>query len=119
MKQYINSAIIAIAIIAGFFISGAAYKYKFKATENITVTGLAEKDFVSDQIVWTGNYTRKMMDLKSAYSLLKEDEAKIKAYLAEKGINDHEMVFSAVSIDKEFSTRTDANGRQIGNDFTG
>ena len=43
MKPYINSAIIAIAIIAGFFILGAAYKYKFKATENITVTGLAEK----------------------------------------------------------------------------
>jgi hypothetical protein len=119
MKQYINSAIIAIAIVAGFFIAAAAYKYKYKATENITVTGLAEKDFVSDQIVWTGNYSKKMLDLKSAYSLLKEDEVKIRAYLKGKNVADSEMVFSAVSIDKDFATRYDDNGKQIGSQFTG
>lgn len=119
MKQYINSAIIAIALIIGFFIIGAAYKYKFKAVENITVTGLAEKDFTSDQIVWTGNYSRKMMDLKSAYSLLKEDERKIRTYLKGKGVADAEMVFSAVSIDKEFNNKYDADGKQIGSEFTG
>ena len=119
MKQYINSAIIAIAIIACFAIVGAAYKYKFKANENITVTGLAEKDFSSDQIVWTGNYSRKMMDLKSAYSLLKEDEGKIRTYLKGKGVADGQMVFSAVSIDKEFNSKFDADGKQIGSEFTG
>jgi len=105
MKQYINSAIIALAVIIGFFIVGAAYKYKFKATENITVTGLAEKDFASDQIVWTGNYSRKMMDLKRAYSLLKEDEGKIRTYLKTKGVAEGEMVFSAVAIDKDFTPK--------------
>jgi len=119
MKQYLNSIIIAIAIVVGFFIIGAAYKYKFKATENITVTGLAEKDFTSDQIVWTGNYSRKMMDLKSAYSLLKVDEGKIRTYLKGKGVADGEMVFSAVSIDKEFNTKYDADGKQLGSEFTG
>ncbi len=29
------------------------------------------------------------------------------------------MVFSAINIDKEFNTRYDENGKQIGNDFTG
>ncbi len=119
MKQYINSAIIAIAIITGFFVIAAAYKYKFKSSENITVTGLAEKDFSSDQIVWTGNYSRKMMDLKSAYSSLKEDEGKIRTYLKGKGVADVEMVFSAVSIDKEFNTKYDAEGKQVGSEFTG
>ncbi len=119
MKQYINSAIIAISIVAGFFMVAAAYKYKYKASENITVTGLAEKDFVSDQIVWTGNYSKKMLDLKSAYSLLKEDEVKIRAYLKGKNVADNEMVFSAVSIDKDFTTRYDDNGKQIGSQFTG
>jgi hypothetical protein len=119
MKQYINSFIIAAAIIIGFIVVGAAYKYKFKATENITVTGLAEKDFTSDQIVWVGNYSRKMMDLKSAYSLLKEDEGKIRTYLKAKGVADAEMVFSAVSIDKEFNNKFDADGKQIGSEFTG
>ena len=63
MKNYIAAAIIALAIIVAFAILGNAYKYKFKGEETISVTGLAEKDFVSDQIVWTGNYSRKTMDL--------------------------------------------------------
>lgn len=119
MKNYVSPIAIAIAIIAGVLLLANAYKYKYKATETITVTGLAEKDFVSDQIVWTGNYSRKTMDLKSAYSQLKEDESKIRNYLKGKGVTDAEMVFSAVSIDKEFSSRYDENGRITGSEFTG
>lgn len=119
MKNYITPSIIAVAMLAGLFILANAYKYKYKTNETITVTGLAEKNFVSDQIVWTGNYSRKTMDLRSAYSQLKSDEAKIKEYLRAKGVTDEEMVFSAVSIDKEFSTRYDDNGRMLGTDFTG
>ncbi|MBC7936191.1 MAG: SIMPL domain-containing protein [Rhizobacter sp.] len=119
MKSALAVAIAAIGLIIAAFLVGNAYKYKFRATENVTVTGAAEKDFVSDQIVWTGNYSRKMMDLKSAYSLLKEDEAKIKSYLVNKGLTATEMVFSAIAIDKDFAYRYDESGRQIGSDFTG
>jgi uncharacterized protein len=119
MKNYISITIIALTAIICFWILGNAYKYKFKTAETISVTGLAEKDFVSDQIVWTGNYSRKMMDLKAAYTLLKEDEGKIRTYLKEKGIADNEMVFSAVNLNKDFDRKTDANGREIGNEFTG
>ncbi|MEQ1555121.1 MAG: SIMPL domain-containing protein [Ferruginibacter sp.] len=119
MKNYTTVAIVAFAAIISFWILGNAYKYKFKAAETISVTGLAEKDFVSDQIVWTGNYSRKMMDLKDAYTYLKEDEVKIKTYLKGKGIAENEMVFSAVNIDKDFTTKYDENGRQTGSEFTG
>ncbi len=119
MKSYVTPLIIGIAIVLGVFLLGNAYKYKFKASETISVTGLAETNFVSDQIVWTGNYSRKTMDLKSAYSQLKQDESTIRAYLKGKGVSEAEMVFSAVSIDKEFSNRTDGDGRIIGTDFTG
>ncbi len=119
MKNYVIATIVAFTAIICFWILGSAYKYKFKATETISVTGLAEKDFVSDQIVWTGNYSRKFMDLKEAYTFLKEDEGKIKTYLKGKGITDVEMVFSAVSIDKDFTTRYDDAGRQTGSEFTG
>ncbi|MFM7645091.1 MAG: SIMPL domain-containing protein, partial [Sphingomonadales bacterium] len=81
-----------------------AYKYKFKQNETITVTGLAEKDFESDQIVWSGLYSRKTMDLKEAYSLLKQDEQNIKRYFSTKGIKENEIIFSAVSIEKEFES---------------
>ncbi len=119
MKNYITPVIISFAAIICFWVVGNAYKYRFKSSENITVTGLAEKDFASDQIVWTGNYSRKMMDLKSAYSLLKVDEIKIRSYLKSKGVTDTEMVFSAVSIDKDFTTKYDADGKQVGSEFTG
>lgn len=119
MKISIAVIIAAIALIISFFLIGNAYKYKFKATENITVTGSADKDFVSDQIVWTGNYTRKELDLKSAYASLKEDESTIRNYLKSKGVADGEMVFSAINIDKEFNTRYDGDGKQIGSEFTG
>ena len=119
MKSYVTPLIIALSIIAGVFVLGNAYKYKFKTQETIRVTGLAETNFVSDQIVWTGNYSRKTMDLKSAYSQLKDDESKIRSYLKGKGVTDAEMVFSAISIDKEFSSRYDENGRITGTEFTG
>lgn len=119
MKNYISAFVIAITAIICFWILGTAYKYKFKSAETISVTALAEKDFVSDQIVWTGNYSRKMIDLKSAYSLLKEDESKIRIYLNQKGISESEMVFSAINIEKEFDTKYDADGKVIGNDFSG
>ena len=119
MKQILPIVIIALAIIIGVWILGSAYTYKFKALENITVTGLAEKDFASDQIVWTGNYSRKMMDLKSAYALLKTDESDIRNYLQSKGLKPQELVFSAVVIDKDFTNKFDADGKQIGSEFTG
>jgi hypothetical protein len=119
MKNYIGAIIIALAAIVCFYMLGNAYKYKFTSTETVSVTGLAEKDFTSDQIVWKGSYSRKMMDLKSAYSLLKEDEGKIRNYLKAKGVADAEMVFSAVSIDKDFTTKFDGEGKQIGSEFTG
>jgi uncharacterized protein len=109
----------SIAFILAFLLVANAYKFKFNSLENITVTGSAEKDFVSDQIVWTGSYTRKAMDLKSAYALLKQDEAQIRNYLSAKGLPPNGVVFSAINIDKEFSPRFDENGRQTGNEFSG
>ncbi len=110
---------LGLSLIIAFWIAGGAFKYKSKSTETIVVTGLAEKDFVSDLIVWNGSYSRKAMDLKSAYAAVKVDESAIRQYLKGKRIEDNEMVFSSVVINKEFDTRTDENGRQIGQQFTG
>ena len=119
MKIVTASVILGLALIAAFFIAGSAIKYRSKSAETIVVTGLAEKDFVSDLIVWNGSYSRKSLDLKSAYSALKQDENTIRQYLKGKGIADREMIFTSVEINKEFSPKTDANGRQLGQEFTG
>ncbi|MDP4284089.1 MAG: SIMPL domain-containing protein [Bacteroidota bacterium] len=115
----ITSIIIGLAFIIGLFIIARAYKYRSTSLETITVTGSAEKDFVSDLIVWNGSYSRKSMDLKSAYAQLKEDENVIRTYLSGKGIQNNEMVFSSVTINKEFTYKTDENGRSLGQSFSG
>ena len=119
MKNSLATLFISVAIITSFWIAGNAYKYKFKTNETISVTGLADKEFISDQIIWRGDYSRKNLDLKTAYIQLKDDEVKIREYLKEKGLTDTEMVFSSVSIQKEFKERYNAEGTSIGSDFSG
>jgi len=119
MKPYLTAAIIGISVIIAFAVLGRAYKYHSTTMETIEVTGLAEKDFNSNFIVWDGTYSRKSTDLKSAYASLKTDEDAIRTYLTKKGISNSEMVFSAVTINKEFGPTLDQNGRNIGQKFIG
>jgi len=119
VKILISAVIIGLSFIIGLGLVGRAYKYRSAAMENIIVTGLAEKDFVSDLIVWNGSYSRKSLELKTAYALLKIDETAIRNYLKGKGIADNEMVFSSVIINKEFNYKRDENGRQVGQEFSG
>ncbi len=110
---------IAIALIISAFIVANAYKYKYNDKRRVLVTGKAEKDFVSDLIVWEGNYARVAMDLKQAYSQLKSDEVAIKSYLKNKGLADTEIIFSSVNINKIFNPKYDNYGRMTSNDFGG
>src|SRR5688572_21716618 len=119
MRIPIAAAILGLCFIIAVFIIGNAYKYRSTTMETIVVTGLAEKDFNSDLIVWNGSYSRKSMDLKGAYASLKSDEAAIRNYLVSKGVGANEIIFSAVEINKEFNYRTDENGRSLGNEFSG
>lgn len=119
MRNYIVAAIIGLSFIFALYLVGRAYKYKFTSTETISVTGLAEKDFVSDLIVWSGSYSRKSMDLKEAYAMLKQDEQAINTYLQGKGVTTNELIFEAVEINKDFNTTYDESGRQTGSVFTG
>jgi hypothetical protein len=84
--NYLTAIIIGISAIIAFAIAGNAVKYRSKTMETIVVTGLAEKDFNSNLVVWSGSYSRKSMDLRSAYTILKADENAIRAYLSKKGI---------------------------------
>ncbi|MEJ7560763.1 MAG: SIMPL domain-containing protein [Pedobacter sp.] len=72
---------IGICAIIAFALIGNAYKYRSKTMETIVVTGLAEKEFNSDLIVWNGSYSRKSFDLKEASGTLKADENAIRSYL--------------------------------------
>ena len=115
----LSSLVIGICIVISAFIISNAYKYKFRATENITVTGLAEVNSASDLIVWEGNYSRKSFELKTAYADLKQDEQAIRNYLKSKGIADSSIVVSAVDLQKDFSNNYDKNGNMVSSVFNG
>jgi hypothetical protein len=119
MKNYLSTIIVSLAIIISVVIIGSAYKYKFKSDETIVVTGLAEKDFTSDLIVWKGRFSRNGFDLKQAYASVKQDEAEIKKYLIDKGLADSSIVFSSIEVQKNYQNTFADNGSIIGNTFSG
>lgn len=119
MRSYLGYIIIAITIIISVLIITAAARYKFRSGETISVTGLAEKNFVADQVVWRGNFFRNSYDLKSAYTQIKSDEAEIKRFLNAAGIPDSNIVFASVDMQRNYEGQYDPNGRYTGNVFRG
>jgi len=119
MRPFIGHIIIAVAIIIAVLLATSTLKYKFKSSETISVTGLAEKDFISDQIVWTGSFSRNGYELKTAYDGIKADEAEIRRYLNTAGIPDSSIVFSSVNMNRNYEQKYDGDGRSIGSTFTG
>jgi len=118
-KQNLAALIIGLSVIVTSLVIAGAYKYKFRGDETITVTGLAEQDFKSDMITWTGQYSRKTIDLKTAYSMLKKDEATVRAYLKGKGLTDNDLLFSSVDITKDTRKIYDPKGVVTGEVFDG
>lgn len=111
MKNSLSAIIIGISIIGTAAVLSNGFKNRNKALDQIDVTGLGKKDFVSDLIVWTGSFTRKSLDLKSAYAQLNDDQKKIRDYLLGKGVKESELVVSAVEINKEYDYHYDNEGR--------
>ncbi|WP_313807863.1 SIMPL domain-containing protein [Flavobacterium sp.] len=119
MKNHLTAIIIAVAVIISAFLFSNAFKNRNQSNDTISVTGLGKKDFISDLIVWSSSFSKKSMILKDAYAALDNDREIIKKYLASKGIPATEIVFSAVSINKDFEYTYDANGNQRQQIFTG
>ncbi len=108
---------IAAIVVAAIFANG--YNYKFKTKNTLPVTGSSEYNFEADLIVWSGSYTRASMDLREAYSLLKSDETRVREYLRTKGIAGTEVVFSSVSIQRQYNEQFDERGNRINSIFNG
>lgn len=109
LKLY-ATALIALSVVLAAAIIGNAFKYKFVATETISTTGLAEKEFTSDMVTWSAKFKTYSMNRKEAYDQLKIDANKIKQYLIQKGITEKEIVFSAIDIEERTKTQRNYGG---------
>lgn len=67
---------------------------------------MGTKDFVSDEIYWSGNFAAKAMNAKDAYNLITADKAKVKQFFLTKGFKETEIIFSGVNFDKSYRTVT-------------
>lgn len=110
MKNILPYLLVTLAVIFSAVYLGNSYSYKFKKAQTVTVTGAAFYDFDSDLIVWSGQFSRKSMQIKDAYAALKSDEAGIRSYLTRKGIKESEIIFSSVSTGKDFDYVYDVSG---------
>ena len=119
MRNYITAAIIALGLIISTAFLANAFKNRNNSNDTISVTGLGSKDFVSDLIVWNSSFSKKSFELKEAYASLETDRNAIKNYLTSKGIKESEIVFSSVSINKEYATTYDENSNVRSQTFNG
>jgi uncharacterized protein len=88
---------IAIAtIVSSVILSQGFIQVKRLSTEVISVTGSAEKRIVSDFIVWRARFSRRDVEMTTAYAKLKEDLKTIREYLIAQGIAENEIVFTQV-----------------------
>lgn len=110
LKDYIPQIIIAAAVLLAALIFSNAYKKRSFTNDTVSVTGMGEKDFESDLVVWNGSFSRKNLDLKTAYSELNADRNTVSNYLIKKGVDAKEIVFDAVNISKDFTNSFDKNG---------
>ena len=114
----IISVVAAIALIGSACVIGSAYKYKFKVSNTINLTGNAKKDFESDLVKWTASFSKKSMILSEASEELKADRERVNNFLVQNGIKQNEIVFDAVNIVRDFTYHTDERGNSY-NTFTG
>jgi len=94
--------IIAASIVFAMFILSNAVINRNKAESTISVTGLSERNFVSDLIVWKSSFSVKNNNMTLAYAELKNQAEKIQKFLVAKGVEADMLTFSAVDISKEF-----------------
>ncbi|MBM3161093.1 MAG: SIMPL domain-containing protein [Bacteroidetes bacterium] len=119
LKPYIATILIAIAVILTGYLLGRAYMSKGKPDPRISVVGLGEESFDSDLIVWNSSFSRKNIDLKTAYAELNNDLNKLKSYLKRKGVADSDIIIEAANIQKEYSNEYDENGNLRNTYFSG
>jgi len=103
MTERIKSTlIISLALIIIAFVLGGAFKNRNENLDSISVIGLGTKDFVSDEILWSANFTVKSMDIKEAYSKIISDQKIIADFFIRKGFKSNEFTFAAINFTKKF-----------------
>jgi len=116
--KYITAIIFSFAIVLAAIFLGNAYVNRANPDGKITVTGSGSADFISDLIVWEGQFSRMNPNLKAAFDQLILDKKTVEEYLVSKGIPKENIIFNSV----QTSERTEnqyQNGNFVSTTFIG
>ena len=102
MDKIKSSIIIGVAIIITAWILGKSFQNRNQNLDSISVIGLGTKDFVSDEILWSGSFTTTSLDIKTAYNKIVSDQKIVSDFFLSKGFNANEFAFGAVNFQKKF-----------------
>lgn len=104
LKKSLPSIVIAIAIIIASAIMVRGYVKSKKVNDTISVTGLVEKDFVSDLIVWEFSFSQKSNEVKDGYALIKKDFDVVMDFLVKHNIKSSDIKYTPVDMRRAFRT---------------
>jgi len=88
---------VVATIVSTVIFSQGLIKIKKFSSEVIKVTGSAEKNIVSDYMVWTSSFSRKDLKMVDAFTILKQDLVMVKEYLTGNGIKEDEIIIAPVA----------------------
>ncbi|MBC7523820.1 MAG: SIMPL domain-containing protein [Flavobacterium sp.] len=102
MEKLKSTLILALAIIFTGWILGKSFQNRNRNLDSIAVIGLGTKDFVSDEILWSGSFTTRSLDIKTAYNKIVYDQKIVSDFFLGKGFKTNEFTFGAVNFEKKF-----------------
>ncbi len=119
MSKHWNSILFSVAIIIAAIVLGSAFVNRNRSERQISVTGLGEKNFQSDLIVWVGSFSKESFDLKVASAELNSNKLLIENYLVKNGVEKSNIVFSAINMTELRRQKYSQSGEMAGDEFAG
>ena len=109
----------AALIVCTYIFTRGIVTYKSNNNGGLSATGSASVDFEADLIVWRGTYSAYASTTSEAYSRLDRDTRKIRKYLEDNDIDLDEVVFSAIDINRRYTSNYNEQGNYVGDEFAG
>lgn len=118
MKNLWRPLIIGISIIVSVLILTIPILNYSRSQDTVSVTGLGETVFMADQIVWQGRILVDDYNQSQGYRQIEESRNRVAKYLKEQGVQDSEVTFSFVNVEKNFES-VYQGGNYAGSRFAG
>jgi len=90
--------------LLGWQLAGAALRFK-EYDRTVAVKGLSEREYPADVVIWPIQFSAADNDLEALYRTIEANTAKIRAFLAERGIPDGEVTVAPPAVTDKAAQR--------------